>query len=224
MPLLLEDERAQIVDVCRRLTPDGLVIGTAGNVSLRRDDLLAVTPSGLPYDDLRPDLVCVVRIADGQVVDGPLAPASELGLHLAALRATREAGANAVVHTHSRAATALASLQGVDELPAMHYYVAMFGGPVRVTPYHRYGTPELAAAVEAALAGRTAALMGNHGAVVVDTDLPTAYEKALQLEGLCDSYLRALAAGTPRILSDDDIAQVVEGLKTYGQSAPTAEG
>lgn len=220
--MLLKSERHDIVDACRSLIPDRLVIGTAGNVSVRRDRLLAITPSGLPYRDLRPDLVCVIDLDTRRQVDGPLEPASELGLHVAALRATAGSDSTAVVHTHSPAATALASLEGVKELPAMHYYVAMFGGPVRVTPYHRYGTPELAAAVEAALAGRTAALMGNHGAVVTGSDLTEAYEGALQLEGLCDAFLRASAAGRPRILSDADIEAVAAGLTTYGQVAPPA--
>ena len=131
--MLLENARTQISAVCRRLPGDDLVVGTAGNVSTREGDLVAITPSGLPYADLRPDLVAVVDYETGEQVEGPLKPASELGLHLAALRTT---GLPAVVHTHSRAATAIASLEGVTALPAVHYYIAMFGGPdVRVAEY-----------------------------------------------------------------------------------------
>ncbi len=212
----LRQAREQITEACRHLRADGLVVGTAGNLSIRVDDLVAITPSGLDYALMRPDLVSVIS-TDGTVVDGPLKPASEWELHLRALQATGDA---AVVHTHSPAATAVASLQGVTELPAVHYYLAMFGGTVRVAPYARFGTPELARHVEEALRDRTGALMGNHGAVVTAPDLETAYEKALQLEWVCDVYLRTLASGSPRILDDAEISGVIEAIATYGQRPP----
>ena len=121
------------------LSRAGLVVGTAGNVSVREGDLVAVTPSGVRYAGLTPELVGVHRL-DGTAVEAPLAPTSELPLHLAIYAARPEVGA--VVHTHSPAATALSTL--VDEVPAVHYYVAMFGGPVLVAPYATYGTDELA--------------------------------------------------------------------------------
>lgn len=217
----LRGAREAITAICARLGPDGLIVGTAGNISVREGDLLAITPSGLPYEDLRPDLVAVVDIATGEQVAGPLRPASELDLHLATLRATGQA---AVVHTHSVAATAVASLDGVTALPAVHYYVAMFGGcDVRVAEYATYGTPELAANVERALDGRRAALMANHGSVVAGPDLATAYGLALQLDWLCDLYLRTLAAGTARILPDAAIEEVVRKLSGYNQKALPAD-
>ena len=162
--MLLNDARQQIADACSHLSDDGLVVGTAGNLSVRDGDLVAITPSGLPYQEMRPDLVAVVEYATGKQVEGPLKPASELDLHLTALRAT---GQMSVVHTHSYAATTVASLEGVNALPAVHYYICMFGGSdVRVADYAIYGSPELAANVAKALEGRTAALMSNHGSVV----------------------------------------------------------
>ena len=218
--MLLADEREQIVDVCARLVSDHLVVGTAGNVSVRRGDLLAITPSGLPYADLRPELVSVVSVADGRPVDSPLAPASELDLHLTAVR-TCDAGA--VVHTHSGAATAVACLEGLTEVPPVHYYSAMFGGAPRIAPYARYGSPELAAHVGEALADRNSALMGNHGAVTTGADLTQAYDRALYLEWLCDLYLRSASAGTPRVLPVGEITGVAEQMRGYGQQAPTAK-
>lgn len=216
--MLLQSAREQIVEACARLTPDGLVVGTAGNLSIREGDRLAITPSGLPYDDLRPDLVAVVDIATGEQVDGPLAPASELDLHLATLHAT---GENAVVHTHSPAATAVASLEGVRVLPAVHYYISLFGGTdVRIADYATYGTPELAANVARALEGRRAALMSNHGSVVAAADMASAYTLAVELEWVCNLYLRTLSAGTPRILDDAAIAEVLTKIGSYGQKAP----
>jgi L-fuculose-phosphate aldolase len=186
-------------------------------VSVREGDLVAVTPSGVRYAWLTPELVGVHRL-DGEAVEAPLAPTSELPLHLAIYTARPEVGA--VVHTHSPAATALSAL--VDEVPAVHYYAAMFGGGVRVAPYATYGTEELAGNAVRALRDRTGCLLGNHGAVTVGPDLATAHDKGVYLEWLCDVYLRAAAAGTPRLLSDTEIAAVAARLAGYGQSPPVA--
>jgi L-fuculose-phosphate aldolase len=124
------------------------------------------------------------------------------------------------VHTHSPAATALSAL--VDEVPAVHYYVAMFGGPVPVAPYATYGTEELARNVVGALHDRTACLMGNHGAVALGPDLAAAHDKSAYLEWLCEVYLRASSAGTPRLLAPAQIAAVAAKLRGYGQQPPVA--
>jgi L-fuculose-phosphate aldolase len=215
--MLLSDAREAIVTACQELSRAGLVVGTAGNVSVREGDLVAVTPSGVRYADLTPELVGVHRL-DGTPVDAPLAPTSELPLHLAIYAARLEAGA--VVHTHSPAATALSTL--VDEVPAVHYYLAKFGGPtVPVAPYATYGTDELARNVVHALRERTACLMGNHGAITVGPDLVTAQDKSTSLEWLCDVYLRASSAGTPRLLPAAEIAAVAAKMAGYGQQPPS---
>ena len=214
--MLLADARSAIVNSCQELSRSGLVVGTAGNVSVRSDDLVAVTPSGLRYAELTPELVGVHRL-DGTVVEGPLAPTSELPLHLAIYAARPEVGA--IVHTHSPAATALSTL--VEEIPSVHYYVAMFGGPVVVAPYATYGTEELAGNVVHALRGRTGCLMGNHGAVTVGPDLVSAHDKSVYLEWLCDVYLRASSAGSPRLLPAAEIDAVAVKMAEYGQRPPT---
>ena len=213
--MLLPDAREAIVTTCQELSRAGLVVGTAGNVSVRDGDLVAVSPSGLRYAELTPELVGVHRL-DGAAVEARLAPTSEMPLHLAIYTARPEVGA--IVHTHSLAATALSTL--VDEVPVVHYYTAMFGGPVRVSPYATYGTDELAANVVHALQDRTACLMGNHGAVAVGPDLVTAHDKSVYLEWLCDVYLRASSAGTPRLLSPEQIAAVAVKMDGYGQRPP----
>jgi L-fuculose-phosphate aldolase len=213
--VLLPDAREAIVTTCKELSRAGLVVGTAGNVSVRQGDLVAVTPSGVRYAELTQELVGVYRL-DGAAVEAPLAPTSELPLHLAIYTARPEVGA--VVHTHSPAATAVSAL--VDEVPAVHYYVAMFGGPVLVTPYATYGTDELARNTVRALQDRTACLMGNHGAVTVGPDLAAAHDKSVYLEWLCDVYLRASSAGTPRLLSPAQITAVAVKLAGYGQQPP----
>lgn len=210
--MLLAETRREIVGACRELSAKGLVVGTAGNISVREGDLVAVTPSGVKYADLGPEHIGLHR-PDATAVDAPLKPTSEFPLHLAVYSRT---AAKAVVHTHSPAATALSTL--TDEVPAIHYYVAMFGGPVRVAPYATYGTGELASNVVTALEDRTACLMGSHGAVTTGPDLRTALERAVYLEWLCDVYLRATAAGTPRLLPPEEIDRVAARLSAYGQN------
>ncbi len=212
--MLLGDVRAEVAATCCRLATEGLVVGTAGNVSARSGDLVAITPSGLDYQALTAGLVGVHRL-DGPAVEAPLEPSSELPLHLGVYA---ETGALAIVHTHSPAATAVSAL--VDEVPPIHYQVAAFGGPVAVAPYATYGTPQLAAGVVRALTGRTACLIANHGAVTIGPDLKTAYSGAVVLEWLCDVYLRAAAAGAPRLLPPDEIDRVVRRFAGYGQQAP----
>jgi L-fuculose-phosphate aldolase len=215
--MLLPEARHAIVTTCQELSRSGLVVGTAGNVSVREGDLVAVTPSGLRYAELTPELVGVHRL-DGAPVEAPLGPTSELPLHLAIYAARPEVGA--VVHTHSVAATALSTL--VDEIPSVHYYMAMLGGPVLVAPYATYGTETLARNVVHALRDRTGCLMGNHGAVTVGPDLVTAHDKSIYLEWLCEVYLRASSAGSPRLLSALEIDAVGSKLEGYGQRPPTS--
>ena len=218
--MLLEREREEIVRACRKLSAAGLMVGTAGNVSALAGDLVAVTPSGVDYAELAARDVGVHRL-DGTPVEAPLAPTSELPLHLAVYGAYAGAGAGAgagpaaIVHTHSVAATAVSTL--ADEVPAIHYYVAMFGGTVRVAPYATYGTDELASNAVQALRGRTACLLGSHGAVTTGQDLQTAYDRSVYLEWVCDVYLRAAAVGTPRLLPPGEIEAVAAKLASYGQ-------
>ncbi len=207
--MLLERERRLIVDHGRRMTSDRLVVGTSGNLSIRAGDLLAVTPSGHAYDTLTPELVGVHRL-DGTAVEAPLAPTSELAIHQLIYAHT---DAEAVVHTHSTAATAVSTL--VEELPAIHYVLAVLGGPVRVAPYARFGSPELAGNVLAALQGRSGALLANHGAVTYGPTMEVAYDRARYLEWVAEVWLRAhsLPGFTPRILGDAEMAEVYAKIK-----------
>lgn len=194
------------------MVADGLVVGTSGNVSAREGDLVALTPTGADYATLTAAAVTVVDLAGTVLAGDP--PSSELPLHLAAYR---ELGAGAIVHTHGVHATAVSTL--VDEVPAVHYAVAMFGGSVRVAPYATYGTPELAANAVAALRGRTGCLLANHGAVTLGATLEAAYDRAAQLDWLCRVWLAASAVGRPRVLSPEELARVGESIATYGAAA-----
>jgi L-fuculose-phosphate aldolase len=199
----LDLARRAVAETGRRMTADGLVTGTAGNVSVRVGDLVAVSPSGMDYQAIRPEDVCVVDLA-GAAVDGPHRPSSETPLHLTVYATT---DARAVVHHHGLHSTAISV--ALQSLPAVHYYITRLGGSPRVAPYATYGTPELAAAVESALQGRTAALMQNHGAVAYGDTLEQAYDRAHLVEWLAQLYITAAPLGNVRILTDDELAAVV---------------
>ncbi|GGS57360.1 class II aldolase/adducin family protein [Streptomyces griseoviridis] len=210
-----EETRAweSLVAAARRTVADGLVVGTSGNVSVRVGDTVLVTPSGVPYDRLAPADLTGVAL-DGRQVLGTLVPTSELPLHLAVYRAT---DAGAVVHTHAVHATAVSTL--VEELPLVHYMAAALGGPVRVAPYATYGTDELAAHVLRALDGRSGCLLRNHGTVTHGATLDQAYDRTAQLEWMCRLWLTAASVPgrTPALLTEEQVAEVGERLRGYGQ-------
>lgn len=197
--------RTQVAQTARRLAELGLVHGTAGNVSARCDDeLIAITPTGAHLAETRSEEVAIVDL-DGRLVDGPLAPTSELDLHLGVYRAH---GAGAVVHTHAPVSTAISCV--LDELPCVHYEMLMLGGPVRVAPYATFGTPELAASAVTALEGRTAALLANHGTIAFGVDLGWALRVTELLEWSATLYWRAASLGTPRVLDEADRQAVID--------------
>ena len=210
--LVLADERREVVRTAQRMIADGLVVGTSGNVSVRRGDFVAVTPSGVDYAEMSTVDIPVVDL-DGFVVAGALKPTSELPMHLTAY-ADHQAGA--VVHTHSLYASALSLLR--DEVPAVHYQLAEFGGTVRVCEYATFGTDALARSMSEALRGRSACLLRHHGTVTLGDRLSRAYDRARQLEWLCQLWLTATSAGQPRLLDDADLARAAERFTTYGQS------
>lgn len=193
-----------------RLAAAGLLIGTAGNVSVRVGDLIAVTATGAVLGDIGPEQVTVVTL-DGRVVAGDFAPTSETDLHAGIYR---RYDAGAVVHTHAPMATAVAST--LDELPCIHYQMLVLGGTVRVARYETFGTPELADAVLDALRDRAGALMSNHGAVTHGPTLDQAVENALLLEWACGVYWHAAALGTPRVLDSAQQQAVVRAVLARG--------
>jgi L-fuculose-phosphate aldolase len=208
--------RQQVAEASQRLAAESLVVGTAGNVSARAGDVIAITPTGAALESLTADQVAVVDL-DGHQVGGDLEPTSELDLHLGVYR-RHDAGA--VVHTHARMAAALSCV--LEELPVVHYQMLLLGGPVRVAPYATFGSPELAEVTLDALRGRTAALMANHGAIVHAPDLDFAVEQSLLLEWACGVYWHAAAIGRPRALDADQRAAVVDAAVQRGYGATHA--
>jgi L-fuculose-phosphate aldolase len=213
--------RHQVIDTCRHLEKLGLNQGTSGNVSVRCGaDASAgffLTPTSLSYDAMVPEDIVHVT-PDGRCT-GRCRPSSELPFHLEIMRQRRDA--TAVIHTHSTHATTIACLR--KEIPAVHYLVALFGGnDIRCADYATFGTPELSANLLRALAGRRAALMANHGLVVLGSDLKQALSLTAEAETLATLYCRALSVGEPVILPDDEMANVLEKFRDYGYGPVSA--
>ena len=209
---MLLAEREAVVAACRALVEERLVVGTAGNVSVRQGDFVAISPSGFDYLAMTASDVPVIDL-EGARQFGDYEPSSEWQLHLGVYRTSAH---SAVVHTHATASTALSTV--VDEVPMSHYYTALFGGAIRVAPYATYGSPELAVAVEAAMRERRGALLGNHGAVVAGKSLKQAMDLARYLEYVCEVQLKAMATGAPvKVLPASEIEKVQGLLGGYGQ-------
>ena len=211
-------KRERIVEAMSKLDALALNRGSAGNLSLRHaidtQDGMLITPTGMGADDLRPQ--DIVWLGFDGTLRGDWKPSSEWHFHQALYRFRPDL--QAVVHTHSPHATALACLR--LELPAFHYMVAVAGGDsVRCTPYHTFGTEALSQAVAAAMIDRNACLMANHGLVAAGSTLVQAMKITIEIESLCGAYLQALAVGKPAILSAAQMAEVIEKFKHYGRSA-----
>jgi L-fuculose-phosphate aldolase len=204
---------AAVAAVCK-LDALGMNRGSTGNVSLRHAQGMLITPTGMGADDLRPQ--DMVWLGWDGTQRGQWQPSSEWHFHQAIYRARPDL--NAVVHTHSVHAAALACLR--RPLPSFHYMVAVAGGDdVPCVPYHLFGTEALSAAVAAAFADRDACLMANHGLVAAGATLPRALKVVQEVESLCEVYLKALAVGEPVLLTRAQMAEVIAKFKAYGKAA-----
>lgn len=207
-----------VVAAVRLLAERGLNQGASGNVSVRQGDGFVVTPSGVSADVLRTDQLVAMDMHGGW--SGAWKPSSEWRFHRDIYAARPDAGA--VVHCHSPAATALAVLG--KTLPAFHYMVAIAGGSdVRCAPYATFGTQELSDAALRALNGRRACLLAHHGMIAIGKDLAQAVDVAVEIEFLCDLYLRLLPLGAPPVLPAAEMEVVLEKFKSYGANAQTPE-
>ena len=211
----LEQERELLTEYGRRMSRAGLSVGTSGNLSIYVPEagLMAITPSGLDYEATAPADIVVMDL-DAHVVEGERKPSSEWALHTKFYQ--RHPAARAVVHTHSMYCTTLACLG--KPLEAVHYAIGAAGtARIPVAPYRLFGSPELAeAAVEACGDGK-AVLLANHGLVALEGSLPKAFSLARDLEFTAELQWRAMAVGTPNILTDSQMAEALERFKTYGQ-------
>ncbi len=211
--------RKSIIAHCRQMNASGLNQGTSGNISVRFGNVMLITPSAIPYDDMEPEMIAAMPIdGDYGAFDGPCKPSSEWRFHLDILKARPET--RAVVHTHSAFCTILAIAR--RSIPACHYMVAAFGGDdVRLADYARYGTEALSVHILKALKqDRHACLIANHGMLALGDSLDKAMWRAVELETLAKQYYHALLIGGPVLLSQEQINETLAGFSSYGlQSA-----
>ncbi|VTR09091.1 L-fuculose phosphate aldolase [Clostridioides difficile] len=199
-PMTFSSLREQVAEAARRVAAEGLLIGTAGNVSARAGDHVAITGTGIVLAECSAADVTVVSLS-GDAVDGMIAPSSELDLHLCVYERT---SAQAIVHTHAPFGTAVACVSGLTSLPVLHYQQLGLGGAIPIAPYATFGSPELAEIVAGALVDTQVALMANHGSVARGSSLADAVANALLLEWLATLYHRASSIGRPRELTADE--------------------
>jgi L-fuculose-phosphate aldolase len=208
--------RAEVIATALAMNAAGINRGKSGNVSVRLRqegfDGFLVTPSGLPYAETGPD--DIVAMTNQGEARGDRVPSSEWRFHRD-IYASR-CDALAIVHTHAPFATSLACLH--RGIPSFHYMVAAAGGPdIRCAPYATYGTQLLSDHALAALADRNACLLANHGMIALGASLARALALAVEVETLAEMYWRALQIGEPVLLSDTEMAVVLDRFATYGQ-------
>ena len=216
-----QELRGEISRIVRRMADSGLVVGTAGNVSIRTpDDTVLVTPSGLDYADMGPDDMALVDL-NGNFLAGSFAPSTETPMHTGIYRARPRVGG--IVHIHARFATTLACLH--LEIPPLHYMLVTLSdeGKVPLAAYATYGTEDLARNAAEALGDvHHACLLQNHGTITVGDTAAEAYSRTEVLEEMAELYYRARLAGEPAILSLEQLAEVAAKISDYGQSKATS--
>jgi L-fuculose-phosphate aldolase len=202
--------RRELLATARAIAPGGLGHGTAGNVSARCGDGFLITPSAMAYEACTAE--DMVRVSMSGEHRGPHKPSSEWRFHRDIYLA--RADAQAIVHTHAPAATALACLH--KPIPAFHYMIAVAGGDdIRCAPYAMYGTQELADHVVRALEGRYACLLANHGLITLGNSLRRAFDLSLEVEDLARIYGEALKLGAPVLLTREQMAEVLAKFAEY---------
>ena len=214
-----DDERTlrdAVVATARAMNAAGINRGKSGNVSARwrngAFDGFLVTPTGIAYDRTTPEQIVAMTLA-GEA-RGSVLPSSEWRFHRDIYAA--RADAQAIVHTHAPFATTLACMH--RGIPPFHYMVAVAGGKdIRCAPYATFGTQELSDHAVAALAGRRACLLANHGMIAIGASLDAALALAIEVESLAEMYWRALQIGEPAPLPDAEMERVLEKFATYGQ-------
>jgi L-fuculose-phosphate aldolase len=212
--MLLREERNEIVRFGKKLVNSKLTTGTGGNLSLfnRREGLIAISPSGIDYLEMRPEDIVLLNI-DGEIIEGNCRPSSELNFHTMLYLKRRDI--NAIIHTHSVYATTIACLNW--EIPAVHYLVGFSGNKVPVAPYATFGTKKLADNISKTIGNYNAVLLANHGLITIGVDLSSTFYIAEELELVAQIYYQSRCIGKPAILSDKEMEKVIKKFKSYGQ-------
>lgn len=212
----LEEEREQVVELGLEMKDQNLANGTMGNVSVRKDDRFAMSPSGVPYEEIEKEMVPIVSL-EGEQLLGDLKPSSETPMHAIVYQERSDVGS--VLHTHSPYASTFASLN--EPIPASHYLLAFAGQDVPVTGYAPPGTEELGEmAADTMGTDRDAVLLKNHGVITVGKTPEDALEVAMMVEYCARIHYQAKAIGEPEILSEDQVSHLRDMFRNdYGQSS-----
>ncbi len=213
--MLLETQRKELIAYGQKLVEANLTKGTGGNLSIchREKGIMAITPSGIDYFDIKPEQIVILDVETGKILEGDAVPSSESDMHRIMYK--YRVDLNAVIHTHTTYATTLACLNVA--LPAVHYLVALAGPDVPCAPYATYGTVELAKNAFETMKNRKACLLSNHGLLAGGPDLATAFTITEEIEFCCELYYRAKSIGEPVILSEAEMTMMMERFKNYGK-------
>ncbi|WP_347354080.1 L-fuculose-phosphate aldolase [Acetoanaerobium noterae] len=209
---MMMQEKELVVRYGKKLIDRRLTTGSGGNISVynREKNLVAISPSGLDYYETTPEDIVILDI-DGNLVEGKHRPSSEAGMHLAFYK--NRADVSGIVHTHSKFATAIACMGW--ELPAVHYLIGMAGHRVRCTGYATYGSDELAKKALETIGDSNAVLLANHGLIALGEDVDRAFSTAEHLEFVSEVYYLTKTLGTPNILSDENMDEVMKKFGTF---------
>jgi len=210
----LAQNRQTVADTGRDMLEQELTKGTGGNVSSRvGDDYVAISPSGVPYEEITADDVPIVDL-EATHLAGEYEPSAESAMHTMVYQKRDDVGG--VVHTHSPYASTFASLS--EPVEPSHYLIAFIGDKIPVAPYETYGTPELGAAAVDTLGNEyNACLLENHGVLAVGETLPAAFETALMVEYCSRIHYQALSIGEPTLLPEEEIETLTDRFAGYGQ-------
>ena len=208
-------KRSEIIEYGKKLVENGLTKGTGGNLSIcdRESGLMAITPSGIDYFEIKPEEIVLIDIESGSIVEGEALPSSERDMHRIFYKYRTDI--DAIIHTHTTFAATIACLN--SDLPAVHYLVALAGPDVRCAKYATYGTVALAKNAFEVMKDRKACLLANHGMLAGGKSLAEAYNITEEIEFCCELYYRAKSIGDPVILPEDEMNRMIERFKNYGK-------
>ena len=206
----IEQTAKQVCFYLTQLIPDGLSIGTGGNISARIPDseLVAIKPSGIPYDTMTIDDIVITDI-NGKTIEGRHIPSSETPMHTLMYR--EFPNIMAVVHTHSPYATAFSVIREPIPLVCNEGF-GVGTTKVDVAKYEIPGVQELGDSALSTLKktpGCMAILLANHGLLALGTSLESAYRLAQSVEWEAKIYYTARTMGKPFTLSQEQLEQVV---------------
>jgi L-fuculose-phosphate aldolase len=210
------EARLELIEYGKQLLDTGLTTGTGGNLSVcdRESNVMAITPSGIHYHEIKPEQIVLIDVESGTILEGDAVPSSERDMHRIFYKYRTDI--DAIIHTHTPYAATLSCLR--VELPALHYLVAFGGLTVRCADYATYGTVQLAKNAFEAMKDRKAALLANHGLICGGSSLQEALDITDQIEFCCRLYTQVKAIGEPVLLSEDEMVKMIDRFKDYGKA------